>query len=66
MTEFSCDDEVILLGYGNLQSRVIADVNHCLKIPHGLSFEQAATMPVAFATAIYSLIEVGSVKKGQV
>jgi NADPH:quinone reductase-like Zn-dependent oxidoreductase len=59
-------DKVILLGRGNLQSRVIVDANHCLKIPSGLSLEQAATMPTVFATAIYSLIEVGSSKKGQV
>ncbi|KAJ5624630.1 Fum1p [Penicillium lagena] len=65
VTDFLLGDEVILLGRGNLQSRVIVDANHCLKTPSGLSLEQAATMPTVFATAIYSLIEVGSLKKDQ-
>lgn len=37
-----------------------------VKIPSGLSFEQAATMPACYTTAIKSLIDIGRLEKGQV
>lgn len=36
------------------------------KIPDSLSFNEVATMGLVFSTAIYSLIDVGRLKKGQV
>ncbi|KAJ5142667.1 Fum1p [Penicillium bovifimosum] len=65
VTDFSVGDEVIIISSGNLQSRVIVDEACCLKIPSGISLEQAATLPVVFSTAIYSLVELGSLKRGQ-
>jgi NADPH:quinone reductase-like Zn-dependent oxidoreductase len=37
-----------------------------VKIPDDLSFEDAATMPCCFATAVQSLIDVGQIEKDQV
>lgn len=37
----------------------------CEKLPDELSFRDAVSMPVAFTTAIYSLIEIGNLSKGQ-
>ena len=36
------------------------------KIPDGLSFEDAATMPLCYSTAIQALINVGQTEAGQV
>jgi NADPH:quinone reductase-like Zn-dependent oxidoreductase len=38
----------------------------CEKIPEDLSFVDAATLPLAYATAIHSLLRVGRLEKGQV
>lgn len=38
----------------------------CEKFPEELSFRDAVSMPVAFTTAIYSLIDIGKLSKGQV
>jgi NADPH:quinone reductase-like Zn-dependent oxidoreductase len=40
--------------------------DRCMKSSDALSLEEAVTMPTAYATAMYSLIELGSLKKGQV
>lgn len=36
------------------------------KIPDSLTFEEAATMPCVFITAVQALIEVGRLEQGQV
>lgn len=38
----------------------------CVKIPDSLTFDEAATMLIPYATAIHSLITVGGLAKGQV
>lgn len=38
----------------------------CERLPDELSFRDAVSMPVAFTTAIYSLIDIGKLSKGQV
>ena len=35
-------------------------------IPEDLDFEEAATMPACYTTAVQALIDVGQMKKGQV
>ena len=37
-----------------------------VKIPDEMSFEEAATMPGCFVTAVQSLIDIGQLEKGQV
>ena len=37
-----------------------------IKMPDSLSFDEAATMPGCFTTAIQALIDVGQLEKGQV
>lgn len=38
----------------------------CVKIPDSLTFNEAATMLIPYATVIHSLITVGGLTKGQV
>jgi NADPH:quinone reductase-like Zn-dependent oxidoreductase len=47
-------------------TRVVVPADVCERIPGGLSFEDAATMPCVFATALYSIFDVGNLQKGQV
>ncbi|KAB8279532.1 ketoacyl-synt-domain-containing protein [Aspergillus minisclerotigenes] len=58
-------DRVVLAGKGIFQTRIIVPERCCLKVPQTLSLEQAATMPVVYATAIHSLVELGGLRKGQ-
>ena len=51
---------------GCISTTVILPATLCVKIPNNLSFDEAATMPVCFATAIHSLVDVGHLEKGQV
>ena len=51
---------------GCFSTRAVLPASLCVKIPDSLSFEEAATMPICFATAIQSLINVGQAEKGQV
>ncbi|KAJ6027291.1 uncharacterized protein N7446_004111 [Penicillium canescens] len=62
---FQVGDKVALMGDGLLRTRRVVSGNYCVKIPAGLSLEDAATMLTVFATAIYSLIHVGCISKGK-
>ena len=47
-------------------TRVIVSEVLCLKIPDDLGFNEASTMFFPYMTAMHSLIDIGSLKKGQV
>lgn len=59
-------DRVMLREDGTFATHAIASEKLCAKIPSDLSFEDAATMPVVFATAIYSMFDLGGLQEGQV
>lgn len=59
-------DRVVCIGSGCFAARVRKPGALVSTIPDGWSFEEAATMPVSFVTAIYSLVNLGQVTKGQV
>ncbi|MCW5733931.1 MAG: SDR family NAD(P)-dependent oxidoreductase [Enhydrobacter sp.] len=50
-------DRVIALAANSLASHVTAPVSQVAKIPGGLDFAAAATIPVAYSTAYYSLVK---------
>ncbi|KAJ5104223.1 Acyl transferase/acyl hydrolase/lysophospholipase [Penicillium argentinense] len=58
-------DRVMLLSSCSFGSSTIISENVCEKIPGGLSFEDAATMPCVFATALYSIFDIGNLRRGQ-
>jgi NADPH:quinone reductase-like Zn-dependent oxidoreductase len=59
-------DRVMLMSDGAFSTHVIASEYSCEKIPDSLTFEDAATMPAVFTTAVASLFNVGGLQKGQV
>lgn len=59
-------DRVILFSRGAFATSIITSEKLCEVIPDELTFEEGATMPCVYATAIYSLIDIGGLKRGQV
>lgn len=51
---------------GCLSTRVRAVAFLAAKIPDDLSFEDAATTPICFLTAVHSLLNIGNLQDGQV
>ena len=51
---------------GCITDRLVLPSSLAVKLPDDLSFEDAATMPCCFATAIQSLLVVGRMTEGQV
>ncbi|WP_230362688.1 type I polyketide synthase [Ancylobacter sp. Lp-2] len=62
--DFAPGDRVMAFTSGAFASHVVAAPAHVQKVPDGLSLEEAATIPVAFATAWYALEEAGRLRTG--
>ncbi len=58
-------DAVVGLCGGAFATHVVVDVEHVAKIPETLPCESAATVPVAFLTAYYSLISCADLKRDE-
>ena len=63
---FSIGDRVVVMAIDTLSTTVTASESLCEKLPDELSFADGASMPIVFATAIYSLIHVARLEPGQV
>lgn len=64
--DLKAGDRVMLMGSCAFSTQVVVSENLCEKIPGGLSFEDASTMPCVFATSIYCIFNVGNLQAGQV
>lgn len=58
-------DRVALMHSGVLTSNVVVPQEACIKLPEGLSMADAATMLTAYVTVLYSLLDIGGLKKNQ-
>ncbi|KAH8889179.1 hypothetical protein GQ53DRAFT_870139 [Thozetella sp. PMI_491] len=58
-------DRVMLIAHCSFATHVTVSEHTCVRIPGNLRFEDAATMPCVYSTAIYSLFNVGNLQKGQ-
>jgi amino acid adenylation domain-containing protein/thioester reductase-like protein len=58
-------DPVLGLARGSFASEVIIDARMVVRMPENLSFEEAATIPMAFLTAWYGLHVLGAVQPGE-
>lgn len=66
VTCFQPGDRVMLMATGTFATNQIVSEDLCQKIPGGLNFADAASMPCVYATSIYSIFDVGNLRKGQV
>ncbi|PTB36575.1 hypothetical protein M441DRAFT_62043 [Trichoderma asperellum CBS 433.97] len=57
-------DRVMAIGHGCFTTNYISDARLVVKIPKNLSFEEAATVPCVYATAIHALINIGGLREG--
>ena len=62
---FKLGDEVIASAGGCLRSHMIINADWVWLKPPQISFDEAATAPIAFSTAYYSLHHVGRMQKGE-
>ena len=65
VTDLQPGDEVIALASGSFGAFVLADARAVIPKPSALSFGQAATIPIAFLTAYYSLHELARLSTGE-
>lgn len=66
VNNFKVGDRVIMFEHGCFSTRIKISSKLCTKIPSDLSFEEAATFPCVYSTAIHSLLTIGRLEKGQV
>ncbi|WP_165610461.1 zinc-binding dehydrogenase, partial [Nocardia salmonicida] len=65
VTEFSVGDRVMGVVDKSFGSSAVADHQAIVPIPAGLSFADAAAIPVAFATAYYALRDLAQLSAGE-
>lgn len=65
VSDFAVGDEVIAMKSGSVASHIAVDVHFVTPKPRHLTFEQAATIPIAVLTAFYSLHTLGQLRPGE-
>ncbi|MEU9343142.1 SDR family NAD(P)-dependent oxidoreductase [Streptomyces sp. NPDC048278] len=58
-------DRVVAVARPGLATRVLADRRLTLRVPEGLGLAEAATVPVAYLTAWYGLMELAALREGE-
>lgn len=58
-------DSVLAFGPSSFANRVVTNVNGCAKIPDGIGFEAAATIPSTFLTSYYALKHLAQLQEGE-
>ncbi|HET7695301.1 MAG TPA: SDR family NAD(P)-dependent oxidoreductase [Vicinamibacterales bacterium] len=65
VSHVSAGDRVMALVHGGFQTFVVAPGQWVVRIPEGMDFRAAATIPMAFTTAEYSLNRLAGLKRGE-
>ena len=63
--ELKIGDEVVAVANGSFSAYVTADARAVVRKPSAFSFGQAATIPIAFLTAYYSLQHLAKLSRGE-
>lgn len=66
VSDIQVGDRVVCLKKQAFATKIVVEELACATIPDSLSFDEAASMIFAFATAIHSLVNIGGLSKGQV
>ena len=64
VTDFKVGDIVCAIAFGSYSTYVTVPESQVIHIPKGLTFLQAASLPIAFVTAYYALHSIASIKAG--
>ncbi|MFJ5680639.1 type I polyketide synthase [Streptomyces sp. NPDC093097] len=64
VTGLAVGDRILGLARGSLGPVAVADHRMLARIPEGWSFDRAASVPVAFLTAYYGLVDLAGVRPG--
>ncbi|KAL3459208.1 hypothetical protein BJX64DRAFT_291458 [Aspergillus heterothallicus] len=64
VTNLRAGDRVIVLATGEIATRFVVSEKLCARMARDLDWIEAATMPYAFVTALYSLIDLARLKHG--
>ncbi|RYO89871.1 hypothetical protein DL766_010402 [Monosporascus sp. MC13-8B] len=62
---FSIGDRVMAMSYNSYATTMVTTATSCVRIPDDQSFEEAATMPGVYPTAIHGLVNLARLEKGQ-
>jgi NADPH:quinone reductase-like Zn-dependent oxidoreductase len=65
VSEFTAGDSVVAFGRHCFSSHVTTPASLAVHKPASMSFEEAATIPVAFLTAEYALRRIGRLRRGE-
>jgi zearalenone synthase (highly reducing iterative type I polyketide synthase) len=65
VTRFQAGDRVCCLAHAAHKPLIRVPVVQCKQIPEGMSFEDAATLPMVHYTAYHALVNLARVRKGQ-
>lgn len=65
VTGFSPGDRVMGIGPDAFSTHVAIPCEGLIRVPSGMDFPSAATVPVAFLTAWYAMVELGRIKAGE-
>jgi len=65
VTGLAIGDQVVAVAPGSFASFVTTRAEYVVPKPAGLTFEEAATIPIAVTTALYSLIHLGRLEPGE-
>ncbi|KAI1365720.1 hypothetical protein F5Y08DRAFT_338477 [Xylaria arbuscula] len=65
VTKFEVGDRVAVMCAGSYTNRLITHADRANVIQDWMSFEEAATIPLVFITASYSMFHLGKIKGGQ-
>jgi NADPH:quinone reductase-like Zn-dependent oxidoreductase len=65
VTGLQVGDRVAALTQGAFATRTRTNASFAFKLPRDITFEAAASLPLAYATAYYSLVELGRLGEGE-
>jgi acyl transferase domain-containing protein/NADPH:quinone reductase-like Zn-dependent oxidoreductase/acyl carrier protein len=65
VTDLSLGDDVMGIGPKAFSTHMVVARDGVTKVPHGIDLAAAATVPVAFLTAYYAMVELGRVREGE-
>lgn len=63
---FQVGDRVLLFGTLSFCTSIVTESIRCYKVPAGLSLGEAATIPCVYLTVMHSLVNIGSLERGNV